>query len=481
MAICGFGKVSLNGTYLQFWPFGSDLFARLLYIKSDDGTELLLAAMDLANSCPSVTAQFREKVSAATGIPADNVVYHELQIHAAPGADVINEETMDRIVERVLPEIQATMERAVPFTCEVTEAYAGTRFSYNREQYVHGLGGVTVWAGLKYDEKGRPYSQDPGRMLLRGYQPDLPVFDTPIYFDNPNDPLAYLFVFRNTDGDIIGTMSRFAAHPDISVLFESHGVADYKFHFDWTGYLCEYMEAEFDAPAMYINGPCADLAMKKGFEGIVTYDASIAESKRVGEEFAQFLVEEHKKKSVPLGDANHLKVIRFQSELPLHEEFPRDPALITREIANQEVYDAEEALQSAIARGDSPATIKTLVDDRYRATYLIRFLDEQVFFDEETVRRGTAMVDVAAFQLGDYLFIGIPGESMVDMTLWMRSTFTGAKTVTMDQVDGYYGYMATPTSLTLGGYTYWNSWVSRESIPKLQDDMAAVIGEFLAK
>ncbi len=481
MAVCGFGKIGLRGTFLEFWPFGSDLYARFLYIRNDDGNELLLAAMDLANSAPDVTTQFREQVSAKTGIPADSIVYHELQIHAAPGADVIREEAMNNIVERVVPEILAIKERAVPFTCEVTEAYAGTKYSYNREQYVHGLGGVTVWAGLKYDETGRPYSQDPGRMLLRGYQPELPVFDKPIYFDNPNDPLAYLFVFRDESGKIIGTMSRFAAHPDISVLFESHGVSDYKFHFDWPGFLCEYMEAEYDAPAMYINGPCADLAMKKGFEGFVTYDSSVAESKRVGEELAKFLVEEHKKKSVPLGDTNHLKVIRFQSELPLHEDFPNDPALITRELANQQVYDAEEALQAAIARGDSPAAIKTLVDDRFRATYLIRYMDEQVFFDEETIRRGTVFVDVAAFMLGDYLFIGIPGESMVDMTLWMRSTFTGVKTVTMDQVDGYLGYMATPTSLTLGGYTYWNSWVSRKSIPKLQDDIAAAIFDFTAE
>lgn len=481
MASCSFGKVTLRGTFLEFWPFGTELYARLLYIKSDDGTDVLLAAMDLGDTSPAATDRFREGVAAATGIDPDHIIYHELQIHAAPAADVIRDETVDRIVERVVPEVQAMMERTVPFTCDVCEAYAGTRFSYNREQYVHGLGGVTVWAGLKYDEKGRPYSQDPGRMLLRGYTPDLPVFDKPIYFDNPNDPLAYLFVFRDLQGNVIGTMSRFAAHPDIGVLFESHGVADYKFHFDWTGYLCEYMEAHFSAPAMYINGPCANLAMKKGFEGFVTYEKSDEECKRVGEELAAFLVEEFDKKHVSLGDPNKLKVIRFQSELPLHEEFPRDPALITRDIANQQVYDAEEALQAAITRGDNPAAIKTLIDDRYRATYLIRYIDEQVFFDEETIRRGSAMATVAAMQLGDYLFIGIPGESMVEMSLWMRSTFTGVKTIPMDQVDGYMGYMATPTSLTLGGYTYWNSWVSRESIPKLKEDMATTINAFLAE
>ncbi len=481
MASCSFGKVSLRGTFLEFWPFGTELYARMFYVKSDDGTQALLVAMDLACTCPAATDRFREGVAAATGIHPDHIIYHELQIHAAPGADVIRGETVDRIVERVVPEIKTMMQNAVPFTCDVCEAYAGTRFSYNREQYVHGLGGVTVWAGLKYDETGRPYSQDPDRMLLRGYKPDLPVFDKPIYFDNPNDPLAYLFVFRDTNGGVIGTMSRFAAHPDIGVLFESHHVSDYKFHFDWTGYLSEYMEAAFHAPAMYINGPCANLAMKKGFEGFTTYEKSDEECKRVGEELAAYLVEEFHKHHVSLGDPNTLKVMRFQSELPLKDDFPRDPEKLTRDIANWDVYYAQEALDAAIARGDSPAAIKTLIDDRFRATYRITYMDEQVYFDEDTLRRGTAMANIAVMQLGDYVFIGIPGESMTEMSTWMRSTFTGVKTIPMDQVDGYMGYMATPTSMTLGGYTYWNSWVSREAIPKMKDDMAATIRAFLAE
>lgn len=76
----------------------------------------------------------------------------------------------------------------------------GTEFTFNREQYVEELGGVTVWTGMSFDEEGRPYTQNPDIMLLRGYQPKLPVFDQPIYFDNPNDQMAYLFLFKNKEG-----------------------------------------------------------------------------------------------------------------------------------------------------------------------------------------------------------------------------------------------------------------------------------------
>lgn len=77
-----------------------------------------------------------------------------------------------------------------------------------------------------------------------------------------------------------------------------------------------------------------------------------------------------------------------------------------------------------------------------------------------------------------YLFVGVPGESLVDMTLWLRSEFTGVKTIPVDQVGGYFNYMATPHSLTLGGYTYWSSWVNRETIPTLKRKIYPLISEF---
>lgn len=94
-------------------------------------------------------------------------------------------------------------DRAVNFTCEVAEVYAGMNYSVNREQYVAGLGSVTVWLGLDFDENDRAYFQRPSQMLLRGYDLKLPVFDKPIYFDNPVDPRAYLFVFRDENCKVI--------------------------------------------------------------------------------------------------------------------------------------------------------------------------------------------------------------------------------------------------------------------------------------
>lgn len=485
MAVCSFGKFPLRGLFQADWPFGTELYVRMLYVKAQE-TEALIAAVDSADTFPAETARFREGVARLTGIPADNIWYHELQLHAAPGSNQLKGESMERIIARAAAEALAMRARAVPFTCQVAEADVGTRFSVNREQYVEGLGGVTVWAGLDFDEQGRAYTQNPEIMLLRGYRPNLPVFDKPIYFDNPVDSKAYLFVFSDGAGRVIGTLSRFAAHPDVAVLFESilfdHTDLQSKYHYDydWPGTISQCLEEAFGAPSLYLNGPCANLCTKKHYSHMDTYEAAAAECRRIGREIAAALLTRYGEKREALGDSSRLRAVRFSVELPMREDFPRSAAEALDGLSEKK-ESAERALRQAIERGDPAFAIKRLIDDRYRLDANYHYLYGVCGFDEETLKRHTVSVSVSALQLGDYLFIGVPGESLVEMGEWLRSTFTGAKTIPVDQVNGYYSYMATPTTLTLGGYTYWSSWVTRESIPVLKRAIQEKLGAFLAE
>ena len=109
--------------------------------------------------------------------------------------------------------------------------------------------------------------------------------------------------------------------------------------------------------------------------------------------------------------------------------------------------------------------MKRLIDDRWRVGHIPHLIrGEEYGFTEQQLAAHEVTVCVTALRFGGYLFVGVPGESLVDMTLWLRSRFSGAKTVSVDQIGGYYNYMATPRSMTLGGYTYWSSWVRRDAI-----------------
>ncbi|MBP5230171.1 MAG: hypothetical protein ILO68_00420, partial [Clostridia bacterium] len=463
-----FGKLSTKGVFSPVWPYGTDLYERLIYLEQN-GVRVLICVFDFNGTFPSDTDRFRKEVSSATGIPEGNIWYHELQIHASPTDRDIHGAGIDELIKRTVREAERLKEAAEDVEVTVAEADFGTDCSFNREQYVEGLGGVTVWSGMSYDNEGRPYTQDPDIMLLRGYRPDLPVFEKPIYFDNPNDPKAYLFVFRSrATGKVIGSVSRFAAHPDVAVLFELKKEIpaeirhkEYHYDYDWPGYLSDGLEEELGGVSVYLNGPCADLSAKKRWEGMDTYEASAADCRRLAGMFKNRLLETYRTEARDVRFDRPLKAETFEIELPVKEDFPR----CRKDLDDWEdrVAMARKAKEDAIEAGKAPAEIKRLIDDEWRTTYFRHMVYSTGNFTDEELSSRRIRVHPAAIRFGDYLFVGVPGESLVDTTLWLRSQFTGVKTIPIDQVNGYYNYLATPRSMTLGGYTYWCSWVARNA------------------
>ena len=476
-----FGKISTKGTFVPVWPYGTDLYGRFIYFEKGD-SRALIAAFDFSGTQPKEANRFRFEVSKRTGIPAGAIWYHELQIHAAPYGDQLKGEPMDKLIELSAEEIRKMIYRAEECDCWVCESDFGTECSFNREQYVEGLGGVTVWTGMSFDGQGRPYSQNKDIMLLRGYRPDLPVYDKPIYFDNPNDPKAYLFRFTNKKGETIGTVSRFAAHPDVAVLFElrfhPNRRNEYHYNYDWPGYMSDSFEEKYGGVSVYLNGPCADLSTKKGYDGLDLYVDAERECKRLAKWFGEKLSADFDKNAFRIDPDSVFKAETFDIKVPIKEDLPHSLAELNEKHPAM-VQEAQDRLDKAIAEGEPAWRIKRLIDDRWRVGALYHIVTETLDLTDEELAAREIAVRVAALRFGGYLFVGVPGESLVDMSIWLRSQFIGVKTIPVDQVDGYYNYMATPRSMTLGGYTYWQSWVAREGIPTIKRELTRLLGDFM--
>lgn len=478
MAECSFGKMSLKGTFEPWWGFHTDLYMRAFYMRSGS-EQLLICAFDTLGTWASDARKFRTAVSEECGIPEKSIIFHELQIHASLGCTEMHA-SMNAIIEKAVDEIKKIKASAVPFECEVTEAYFGRECSFNREQYVEGLGGVTVWTGMRFDENGRPYTDDEGVMLLLDYRPGLESVKQRIYFDNANDPLAYLFVFRDAGGNVIGSISRFAAHPDVAVLFEHRpvqGIKDmYHFDFDWPGYLSEKLENDLGGTSMYINGPCADLTSKKGYDGINDFYDSDRECRRLGELFADKLIVSYKKRADKI-NCGDLKTDTFKVRVPMRTDMP-----LTVKAAHDErdalIKKAREEYERSKTDGSSPSEVKRKIDDLWKAMYNGPMVYDICGFDDKTLAERQVEIDIPVVSFGGYLFVGVPGESLVETSLALRSSLTGSRTVTVDQCDGYYSYMATPRTLRLGGYTYWCSWTTSETFPSMIEQITEKIKKF---
>ncbi len=481
MALCSFTKFSIKGTFTPRWPYATDLYCRMSYFKSGE-EQALFCAFDSLGTWACDARRFCKEVGEACGIPPKSIVFHELQAHAAPYTDDMHE-GMDAIIARAVEAVKGLQANAVPYTCEVSEAYFGTDCTFNREQYVEGLGGVTVWTGMTFDQEGRPCTKNEDIMLLKDYRPHLEVLETPLRFDNLNDPHAYLFLFRGLDGKVLGTMSRFAAHPDVAVLFELRPVEGkagmYHYDYDWPGYLSTKLEQDFGGTSIYLNGPCGDLSTKKGYDGIDDFEASDRECRRLGHWFAEKLEKAFSENRRVMKHTDLLKTETFTVTVPMREDMPRSAAEAQ---ANHDKLCrvGEEAYQAGKSDpAKTPAQMKRLIDDWYKLRYNYSMATSICGFDDETLASRRVTIDIPCVRLGDYLFVGVPGESLTEMATWLRSTFTGAKTIPLDQCNGYYSYMATPRSLTLGGYTYWCSWTTRDTIPEMQRQLVPLINRFL--
>ena len=480
---CSFSKVSMKGTFKEEWPYGTDIYGRFFYMET--ATEkLVFAAFDFGATYPREAARWRKEVSAQTGIPEKSLWYHELQIHAAPNSEHLCGEYMDAVIERSIQTINEMKLRAEECDCFAAECDLGTEVSFNREQYVEGLGGVTVWRGIKFDENGTPYTQEPSIMLLRGYKPSLPVFEKPIYFDNPNDQMAYLFMFKNKEGKTIGTISRFAAHPDLAVLFEHSDNPErhkeYHYDYDWPGYMSDDMESEYGGISMYLNGPCGDLAVKKDCNDKGTYKTSADECKRIASLIGEKIRKIFANKAKKIDIESDFKTEMFAIDLPIKEDYPHSYKELEDLI--KAVPAARKRVEDAIAANENPAVVKRLIDDLWRLEYMpLNINDPKYSFSEEELATHILTINVPAVRFGGYLFVGLPAETLVEVTLWMRSRLTGTKTIPVDQVYGHYDYMATSRSMTLGGYTYWCSWVARNAVATLKKELAPLLDEFLER
>ena len=470
---CSFGKVILNDIFEAKYPFGKDLEGRFIYLR-DGSQQWLLAVFDFSGTFRRTCLNWREAVAKATGIPAANIWYHELQIHAAPISDELDGAPCDRLVDICVPVIRNMMLTAEEADLSYIIVDLEDRFNVNREQYIPELGAVTVWAGLQYDSDGRPYSRNPDVMNLYGYKPDIQAFKNNIYFDRPADSQGALLVFRSKAGKVLGTITRFAAHPDVAVLFESMGITDqYKYHWDWPGYLREAMDKSIGGTGLYVNGPCGNLSVRKGFEGMSTYEACDREALRIGTEIAEAFLAVWDSTPKAWEDIKLTGIKAGKADLPMRDSMPY--SIEDSKCRDLQIKKSRDDLETAQKNAAPPALIKRLIDEKMHQNCIGTIINSWVGITDSELKSRSVAVEVEAVSLNGLVFAGLPGECLTETCQRLKAQSIGNRLIVLDQVNGYMGYMVTAEAYDQGGYSYWGSWLRRDAEKILRKKMLELI------
>lgn len=465
-ARCAIGKVIVTDTYGETKPFGKDLEARLLYLENGP-IRWLLAAFDFSYLRRGTTQAWREAVAQATGIPREAIWVHATHNHAGADAPQVTDDVLRTLVDRCVPEIQAMIGRAEE--AELAYAVADTEGRYNlrREQYVPGLGTVTMWHGWEYDDDGRPWAQDPKWMLLRGWTPQLPAFDHKIHFDRPVDASAHLVVFRSLrDQRVIGHLVRFTGHP---VIFNAPQYVGHpeemRQHPDWPGCLREAIEAELGGTGVAVNGPCGDVCIRHDTHA--TYAGAERECREISGGIARECIAAFRRdpacwQPVVL-DAPQCERV----ELPLRDSLPRSHDGLAAH-CQRGAAAAEEALREALGRAAPAFEIKQHVDLVQHWKVMPRFCVAWCDITEAELERHQLEQDLWAVRINDLVLTGWAGETMTDTSLWLQAQSIGRRLLTIDELNGYTVYNTTREQFREGGYSFWCSLWSPDAEPLLR-------------
>jgi hypothetical protein len=480
----GFARRELNESgVLPAEAFLAPLEVRCFVVETDSGFACWIV-YDLTVVFVEHAIAIRKAVASALGCGRDAVVVHCTHTHSV--SDLFHLFPVEILAEQAVAAAREARAWMRPFRLVEATVDVGNRFSILRRQFLPGIGTFTVFYGFRLED-GRP----DGAHLIReqaermfGRCPiQLPEFADPIWFDDPVDPLAQGLVFVGGNGNAIGSLIRFSAHPHTT----SH-VQNLRYHPDFPGFARSAVERKLGGMCIYLTGPCGDIVPKEemafkmppaaerpaGTEGNLgpSYwhkEAVLGDSLRVaqglGENIASAILARLTGKA-----RQRLQGARASTESRSWAAEPRRPSSVRARTVRLTVPIRENyAASSAAAISAQDAENKRLLElqrsqeaDQTAPWELRSFADrvQQLGLEAHDVRTLPAgalrkrqiNLEMGLLQLGDIILAGLPSEPCVGSSVRLRANTLGDRVWTVAHVNGWIGYLPGEIDCLAGGY-----------------------------
>ena len=360
------------------------LFARALFLHSEDRKAVLIVSADLCLMAPSQAWTLRERIGSRTGLDPGQILISCTHTHSAPDTGL------------------GALLSGRPEPPHVAALFAGIEA-----------------AGVEAVERAAPAS-------LRSAEAAVRIGRNRRLAEGPLDPTLLLVDVRHEDGGPLAVLFHHACHGTVL------GHDNLEISADWAGVTARRIARETGALAIFVLGAHADIDPRtRGLMDLAIPGQSRGlgfEAVRVlGEEVASAAIEALAAPGDPIADAS-VGAHRARLDLPLHYgELPPAEAEARLERRRAELAesltvdrDAFPRLSELGARAFERARGLPLAEARALLSQTRLYLrDKTAPFFVGGARR--AEVEVQAVRLGDVLLLGLPVEPTTNVGLdWKR-------------------------------------------------------------
>ncbi len=413
-----------------------ELHARCLVL--DDGTtKLVFVVADIISLARDVWDEAKQKIEAATGIPASNMMFSGTHTHSSVAA-LSNKGTAlmnyrELLISRIVDGVRRALNNLEPARIAWGSGQL-PQWVFNRRFLLKdGATEINPFGG-----RDRAVMNPGTGLRARLLEPA-----------GPTNPEAYCLSVQAADGRQIALMANYWLHY-VGGVPREHLSADY------FGEFCRLIEKALGSegghpPCVGIlaNGPCGDVnsADRSGKAAAVNH-APYEKIKLVAGDLAAEVLRVH-------------GTLKHQDWVPL-KAAAEDLKLAARRPTPEMVERAKEVL----ARPKEATPIH-----RHEVAYAQRTMTAHKAVQD------TVSTVMQAFRIGDLGIAAIPFEVFTETGLEVKARSPFKDTFTIELANGSNGYLPTPAQHDLGGYETWlgTNRVEREASVKITEKILELL------
>jgi hypothetical protein len=405
------------------------LLSSVLYLAdygppADGRTQVMFIANDIIFVGKATAERVRRRIEDATGVPGENILVSATHTHSGPSTVDYVSLAEDPTVPKVDPAYLQRFEDGI-----VAAALAAYRNSRPAE-----LGLALADATGVGTNRRNPASVA--------------------------DPQAPVLLVRAADtGRPIACLVVYSMHP--TVLREASAVVSGDFPAMARRFLQQNVLSE-DCPVIYHTGPAGNQSPRHVVRGNI-----LAEAARLGEMLGRVLADAISR--ISFSSSVPLQVRRARVDLP-RRVFPSVPE------AERKLETAVQWLTHLRQSGAPRQQIRGAEVDWFGAEETLRLARIAAEGRLEAAYRSCLPAEVQALQVGQWWFVGWPGEIFVEHALAVKAAVKDTFVISLANGE-LQGYIATEDAAREGGYEASNAIFAPESGRKLVEATLRMLGQ----